>query len=156
MSKCQGCDKEATGYKWCAECTVKARKAADRRHNEKRVQRRNTPCEECKDTLTRTKYCKPCSQIVKVRKERERRNIPTKKCADCNADILQRKTYCDNCRIDRAYHTQVRYNKPEVAECKELTKTRGENKDKGSINPMFLVRGLVSNTCRSDSITNGQ
>ncbi len=123
MKQCQGCEKDAIGYKWCADCAKKAMKSADRKHNNKRVKRRISPCEECKDTLTNTKYCRTCAKIVMLRKQRARRDIVVKRCVDC--DTIIPKTY-SSCR-----------------ECRENRKSVKQGLKKYDIDPKWLTRGLV-------------
>ncbi len=66
--KCQGCDKEAIGYKWCAACRNDRTREANRKSNSARRAKLRTPCIECKTTMTQTKYCSVCAQLVRTRK----------------------------------------------------------------------------------------
>jgi len=134
IEKCHECgEREKVGYKYCEPCSRKVQGRNERLSQVKRRDALKTPCVECKDTLTNTKYCASCAQKVRVRtsaeyyKERKRRKVP---CTVCGVQTTGIK-YCVDCAC--------------VAK-KESEKSRKirvngvlPDKHEGTINPIFTA-----------------
>lgn len=129
MKICIKCnEKEAVGYKYCAECKIQALRESDERSRKKARERNKKPCTICQKELTNTKYCRSCAQTAKTERQRAIR-----------ADAKKRRA--------RGVRLDPNDQQPKAV--------RGSNKEKGAINPYYLVRGNPSNSTRLCSITAG-
>jgi len=83
-----------------------------------------SPCAECGKIVVTTKYCEPCKKIVHSRQNRLRNKLAREE--NIKMKKWEREIGSKNC------DTKERY--------------------KGTVNPYFLVRGLVSDNTRECTI----
>ena len=158
MRNCLICDKkigiyEANNRVYCGDACYEIAKAAKQRTIKQAIQmdiiREGKICKRCQKRVhepSMRTYCKPCGEIMNTTgRVRVRKVCETD---GCEENIRKTKTYCGECSIKRAKAASVAQGLRRVELRKEVKMSAVETKEKSSINPMFLVRGNISNTGR--------
>ncbi len=84
MAKCKGCDKEATGYKWCDDCASKAKEDSNRRHRRAVADKK---CRDCGDVIAKRRvYCESCARSRRMENTIRQHDRQKEEMLDMRAD----------------------------------------------------------------------
>ena len=124
----------------------------------------NLNCTRCKKKLTEHegRYCNVCVRTMDADKKRRAETDTIRPCKECGVDLINpapNRKWCVTCSKKRTKEAEKEQSKRRSAERKIMTELRrtkmpsncrvkDENYDryKGTVNPMFLVRGKISNS----------
>ena len=173
--ECKVRPKAPKALKYCTECRIESNKrttrASDKRLQQRRRMKNYSECAECKEIFTYTKYCRKCSQAVriknnairvKIKREEEKPKCErcgskdkwsnyatTKYCMECKVIVQKAKVQEKNMMRDRGKKKVRKERKTPVHKGIRLDPTSQKPKiktpklktEEGKINPYFLRRG---------------
>ena len=158
MINCHICDKQvyypnSNHQIYCSDpCKRLGKEAAQRIINQKRLFKAVTEGKICKRCQKKAyepkmkKHCKKCLEETEGYFYEKKEKVMTNVCktGGCEALILRSKTYCAECmevNKEKAMRQQLKKRKEDTAKMKLV--------EKKPINPMFLVRGTISDNSRA-------
>ena len=178
--------KAPNAHKYCVLCKIIVAKrntrASDKRMQKKRRMKNYSPCAECNEKFTYTKYCNKCSHAVhrrmnaeRIQAEREKNikkcdrcgekdrwstNSTTKYCMECKAIVQKEKIQEKNKIRDKGKKVRRTRKKPvqkgisldPTSQQPKIVAPKMKKKD-GSINPYFLRRGDPANNGTQSGFT---